>query len=208
MKLLLTLLLLLGCSRSSPLAEPEDYQYDESDSELELEETDSDHIDIQIISQSKTVEGRIGEKVVLPCRVEPEGIVTLFSFNEMSTKTIICAILLDLDSSIVNRVWVRPDTENNQILAIGNKILHEPQQEFAVEGSNFIILKVSEKHVGQYRCTVSGGQVTHTLALKSSEDVVARHSSERITSNTSNTSSILSHSLYLVLLLLFPLLLL
>ena len=84
MKLLLTLLLLLGCSRSSPLAEPEDYQYDESDSELELEETDSDHsdhIDIQIISQSKTVEGRIGEKVVLPCRVEPEGIYchSLFS---------------------------------------------------------------------------------------------------------------------------------
>ena len=115
--------------------------------------------------------------------------------------------LSGLDPSYVNRVWNRPDTENNQLLAIGDTIMHN-QQEFAVEGSNFIILKVSEKHVGQYRCTVSGGQVTHTLALKSSEDVVARHSSERITSNTSNTSSILSHSLYLVLLLLFPLLLL
>ena len=78
MKLLVTLLLLLGCSRSSPLAEPEEYQYDESDSEVELEETDSD-IDIQIVSQSKIVEGRIGEKVVLPCRVQPEGIELLSS---------------------------------------------------------------------------------------------------------------------------------
>ena len=77
MKLLVTLLLLLGCSRSSPLAEPEDYQYDESDSDLEQEETGSDDIDIQIISRPNQVQGKIGEKVVLPCRVEPEGIVCL-----------------------------------------------------------------------------------------------------------------------------------
>ena len=75
MKLLVTLLLLLGCSRSSPLAEPEDYQYDESDSELEQEETESEDIDMQIISRPKVVQGKIGEKVLLPCRVEPEGII-------------------------------------------------------------------------------------------------------------------------------------
>ena len=75
---LLLLLLLLGSSSCSPLAEPDDYQSDyyESDSEVELEETDGGHIDIQIISQSRIVEGRIGEKVVLPCRVEPEGILS------------------------------------------------------------------------------------------------------------------------------------
>jgi len=174
MKLLVTLLLLLGCSRSSPLAEPEDYQYDESDSDLEQEETGSDDIDIQIISRPNQVQGKIGEKVVLPCRVEPEG----------------------LDPSYVNRVWNRPDTENNQLLAIGDTIMHN-QQEFAVEGSNFIILKVAEKHVGQYRCSVgsqSVSQVTHSLSLKLAED---SSSSERI---ISNNSSILGHSLYLFLL--------
>ena len=103
-----------------------------------------------------------------------------------------------MDSNIVNRFWDRPDSENNQVLAIGNKILHDPQ-EFAVEGGNFIILKVGEKHVGQYRCKVSEGQVTHTLAIKSSADEIHLHSSERI---TSNNSSILSHSLYLLLFLL------
>ena len=76
MKLLVTLLLLLGCSRCSPLAEPDDYQYDESDSQVELEEADTD-IDIQIISPPLVEETKIGEKVVLPCRVEPEGIVAL-----------------------------------------------------------------------------------------------------------------------------------
>ena len=70
------------------------------------------------------------------------------------------------------------------------------QQEFAVEGSNFIILKVAEKHVGQYRCSVGneGSQVTHSLSLKLAED---SSSSERI---ISNNSSILGHSLYLFLL--------
>ena len=78
-------------------------------------------------------------------------------------------------------------------------------QEFAVEGGNLIILKVEEKHVGQYRCKVSDvseGQVTHSLTLKSSGDLEApppSHSSERI---ISNNSSILGHSLYLLLLLL------
>ena len=72
MKLLVTLLLLLGCSRSSPLAEPDDYQYD--DSESDLEET----IDIQVTSRPYLVETKIGEKVVLPCKVQPEGIATLF----------------------------------------------------------------------------------------------------------------------------------
>ena len=71
MKLLVTLLLLLGCTRSSPLAEPEhDYQYDDY---LEPEETERDQVDIQITSRPVTVEGRVGEKVVLPCRVQPEG---------------------------------------------------------------------------------------------------------------------------------------
>lgn len=74
-------------------------------------------------------------------------------------------------------------------------------QEFAVEGSNFIILKVAEKHVGQYRCSVSEGQVTHSLTLELSGDEVPSHSSssERI---ISNSSSILGHSFYLILLLL------
>ena len=71
MKLLVTLLLLLGCTRSSPLAEPEDdYQYDDY---LEPEETERDQVDIQITSPPVTVEGKAGEKVVLPCRVQPEG---------------------------------------------------------------------------------------------------------------------------------------
>lgn len=71
MKLLVTLLLLLGCSRSSPLAEPDDYQYD--DSESDQEET----IDIQVTSRPYVMEAKIGEKVVLPCKVEPEGIASL-----------------------------------------------------------------------------------------------------------------------------------
>ena len=73
MKLLVTLLLLLGCSRSSPLAEPDDYQYEDSQSDLELEETDIGDIDIQITSRPSVVEGKIGEKVLLPCKVQPEG---------------------------------------------------------------------------------------------------------------------------------------
>ena len=108
-------------------------------------------------------------------------------------------ILSGLESKF-NRIWDRPDKGNNRQLAVGDLVMKDPQ-EFAVEGNTLIILKVGQKHVGQYRCKVSEGQVTHTLALKSSADEVQLHSSERITSNTSNTSSILSHSLYLLLLL-------
>ena len=89
---LLLLLLLLGCSSCSPLAEPDDYQSDyyESDSEVELEETDGGDIDIQIISQSRIVEGRIGEKVVLPCRVEPEGILTFLMKCQLKLNINLC----------------------------------------------------------------------------------------------------------------------
>merc|ERR1712150_177429 len=180
MKLLVTLLFLLGCSRSSPLAEPEDdYQYEDSDSALEHEETEGDHVDIQIISRPELVQGKVGEKIVLPCRVQPEG----------------------LDPNLVNRYWDRPDTDSNQVLAIGDNLMASGQ-EFSVEGSNFIILKLAEKHVGQYRCKVSEGQVTHSLTLELAGDhQVPSHSSssERI---ISNSSSILGHSFYLLLLLL------
>ena len=82
-------------------------------------------------------------------------------------------------------------------------MLEEETQEFAVEGSNFIILNLADKHVGQYRCRVSNGEVTHSLTLKLSGDQgqgsSPSSSSERI---ISNNSSILGHSLYLLLLLL------
>merc|ERR1712154_353337 len=114
MKVLVTPLLLLASSRSSPLAEPDDYQYDESDSQEEAEEAD---IDIQIISPPMVEKTKIGEKVVLPCRVEPEG-----------------------QESKFNRIWDRPDSGDNQQLAIGENIMHDPE-EFAVEGNTLIILK-------------------------------------------------------------------
>ena len=101
-------------------------------------------------------------------------------------------------------MWDRPDTEDHHVLAIGDQIMAE-SEEFSVEGSNFIILKVGEKHVGQYRCKVSEvseGQVTHSLTLKLAGDQETpppSHSSERI---ISNNSSIPGHSLYLLLLLL------
>lgn len=88
MKLLVTLLFLLGCSSSSPLADPEDdYQYEDSDSALELEETDRDHIDIQITSRPGLVQGKVGEKIVLPCRVQPEGIPSSSSRNDINSVT-------------------------------------------------------------------------------------------------------------------------
>lgn len=173
MKFLVTLLL-LGCVSSSPLADPDDYQYDdpENDQEnLENEEIASD-FNIEIISQPETFRPKIGQKVVLPCRVQPEG----------------------LDSALVNRYWDRPDTETKQALAIGDNIYGNDG--FGVEGSNLIIFSVAEKHVGEFRCRVRDGQVTHTVKL-SQDDFP--HASEKI---VYNNSSILGHSLYLTLILL------
>ena len=85
----------------------------------------------------------------------------------------------------MNRLWDRPDTQTNQVLAIGESIMGN-NEEFGVEGSNFIIFTFGEKHSGEYRCKVRDGQVTHTVKL-SQDDFP--HSSEKIISNKSSIPS-------------------
>ena len=58
-----------------PIADTDDYQYDYSESDqenLENEETESD-ITFQIVSRPETFTQKIGQKVMLPCKVVPEG---------------------------------------------------------------------------------------------------------------------------------------
>jgi len=72
---ILVTLLVLGCVSSSPIADTDDYQYDYSESDqenLENEETESD-ITFQIVSRPETFTQKIGQKVMLPCKVVPEG---------------------------------------------------------------------------------------------------------------------------------------
>lgn len=63
-----------------------------------------------------------------------------------------------------------------------------------MDGSNLIIPSLAERHVGQYRCRVRDGQVTHTVKL-SQDDFP--HTSEKI---VYNNSSILSMSVFMTFL--------
>ena len=80
-----------------------------------------------------------------------------------------------------------------QALAIGDNILVEDG--YGAEGSNLIIFSLAEKHVGEYRCKVREGQVTHTVQL-SQDDFP--HSSEMIVHSNSSIVSSLSLSLTLL----------
>merc|ERR1712173_584652 len=160
------------------ISDSEEYQYDDPDDDQESveDEIGSSAINFQIISKPETFSQKVGEKVVLPCRVDPEG----------------------YDSSLVNRYWSNGAT--NQALAIGDNVFGN-NPDFEVDGNNLIILSLAEKHVGQYKCRVKDGEVVHKVMI-SPDDVP--HSSEKIISNScsilsQSVSLISSLSIYLLL---------
>ena len=195
MKILVTLLI-IGCVsvRASPIADSDEYQYDDPDDDQESVENEENNsaINFQVISKPETISQKVGEKVVLPCIVEPQGVTRLL-FN----LPLVLIIIPGYDSSLVNRYWSNGAT--NQALAIGNEVF-DNNPDFEVDGSNLIILSLAEKHAGQYRCTVKDGEVMHTVRISADE---TPHTSEKI---VSNSSSILSQSVSLTSLCIYLLL--
>ena len=187
MKILVTLLV-IGCVsvRASPISDSEEYQYDDPDDDQESveDEIGSSAINFQIISKPETFSQKVGEKVVLPCRVDPEG----RNLN-LNPSSVFHDLPPGYDSSLVNRYWSNGAT--NQALAIGDNVFGN-NPDFEVDGNNLIILSLAEKHVGQYKCRVKDGEVVHKVMI-SPDDVP--HSSEKI---ISNSCSILSQSVSLI----------